>query len=334
MASMSPALQEMLKKAKTKYANNTGKTVKLKEGKTRVRILQKSETDKFWADLAVHWIKADKNGKPMAVVGCVDVIKDEPCVVCQAIETAVAAAVDDESLEIIKSWKARKSILVNALIRDGADASEEPQILEMTSSTFGAILTIMEEYGAELGNILDAKDGIDFIIERRGKGLDTEYTVMPAAKSKPVDKTVLDRMHDLDAYIEANYLRGEEQKALRAIAQITGISSIAGSPKMALSGSKGDMDFERLPPPRTTTVKRPAAPPVAETTTLDEDEIPFDDAEVLPPPAKKATVVVKPAAATSRVIEKEPVGEPPANFGEALDDDDLDALLDELDEIK
>lgn len=230
MASLSPALAEMIKSAKNKYSRNNARTVKLKEGKTRVRILQAKPTDKFWEDLGVHWIKTEKNGKPVAVVGCREAVHEEPCEICNAIERAMKTAVDDESIAIIKEWKTKKSVLLNALIRSGSDASDEPQILEVTPTTFAQMCSIMEEYG----DMLDAKTGTDFIIERVGKGLDTEYRVMPAPKSDPVPKGAIDKMHDLKEFVEREFFRGEERKALNAIAQMTGVTVSS-----ALSGPRG-----------------------------------------------------------------------------------------------
>lgn len=301
---LSPALAALLKKQKSKYAGNTGRAVKLKEGKTRIRILQKDPDLPFWADLGVHWIKTEKNGKPVAVVGCHDVVKEEPCPICTAIAKAAASVVDDDTLELIKEWKVRKSVLVNALIRDGADKSDDPQILELTTTTFGNILSVIDQYGLDGENVLDPKEGFDFIIERTGKSLNTEYTVMPAPKSKPVDPTVLDRLHDLNAYIESQFFRGDEPKALRAIGSVTGISM----PK-AISA-----------PTSAGALTGPFTDPI------EDDEVPFDTEEV-------ATKKVEPAKPARPVVKKaEPVVEED-EFDTPVSADDLDSMLEDLDDL-
>lgn len=245
---LSPALRKMVAAAQKKYQRADGKTVKFKEGKTTFRIVADNSGDPFWRDLGVHWIKTEKGGKPVAVVGCHSETYDQPCPICAAIEKAAAAAVDDETLELIKEWKARRSVLVPALIRSGPDASEDPQIVEMTPTTWGKILAIIEEYGEEM-DPFDLEDGIDFVMQRSGKGLDTEYNVMPAAKSKPVDKSVLKNLPDIDAFIEQNFFRGDEPKAINAIASATGVAlalPTASSKKLLTSSVvEEDEDFDQ-----------------------------------------------------------------------------------------
>jgi hypothetical protein len=283
MAGLSPALAALIKGAKQKYDRNTSRTYKIKEGKTTVRILQVGD-EKFWADLGVHWIKMEKNGKPVAVVGCHDVCYEAPCPIDTAIEKAMLAAVDDDAVAIIKDWKVRKSVLVNALIRKGDDASDEPVILEIKPSTFSNIMSIAEEYGEEVGNIFDTKNGIDLVIERKGKGLDTEYSVMPAPTSKAVPAEALKKLHNLDDYIAKEFFRGDEKKALTAIANYTGIdvSGIAGpstATKRLTSATVEEADEER-PTPKLTPKASPKAAAVVE-----EEAAPFkadasEDAEL------------------------------------------------------
>ncbi|SER28678.1 hypothetical protein SAMN05216548_114106 [Faunimonas pinastri] len=296
---LSPALAALVKGAKNKYSRNNSRSVKLKEGKTTVRILQPKPDEKFWADLGVHWIKMEKNGKPVAVVGCRDVVNDEPCPICQAIEKAAHAATDDDSLAIIKEWKAKKSVLVNALIRSGSDASEDPVVLEMTPTTFGTILSMAEQYGDET-NIFDAKTGIDFVIERKGKGLDTEYTVMPSLKPNPVPASALEKCVDLDEFIEKEFFRGDETKALNAITQMTGISVPAiGRSTSALLTS--------------------AAASVAE----EVEETP----EVVATPATAKATVTKPKPAPVEEAKPASKGD---DFGAVIDEEDMDSILSEL----
>lgn len=222
------ALQDLIASQKAKYqGGNLGNAFKVPEGKTKFRLLQRNDGDKFWFDVGVHWIKTSLNGKPLAVVGCHDVTFDMPCPICAAISLAKEKAVDAEEEAIIKEWRAKKMVLLPGLIRSGAKASETPQIIELTPTTFGNILSVAEEYMSAGTNMFSTTDGMDFVIERRGKGLDTEYTVMAAAKSEPVDKSVLDKIPDIEAYIKSQYFRGEEKKALNIIAQFTG-HSMAG----------------------------------------------------------------------------------------------------------
>lgn len=210
-----------MKASKNKYSRG-GNTVKLKEGKTRIRLL--AGEGQFWREIGVHWIKTEKDGKPVAVTGCYDEVHGKPCAICAAADKAMAAGTDEEKA-IMKEWRAKKSVLVHAIIRDGADKSDEPQILELTGTTWAKISGVIEEYFAADQNILDPKTGIDLIIERTGKGLNTEYNPMVSpGSSKPVPAEVLTRLPSFEEYVEKELFRGDDRKALTAIANFSGVS--------------------------------------------------------------------------------------------------------------
>ncbi|MCK1543309.1 hypothetical protein IVB12_15445 [Bradyrhizobium sp. 179] len=228
MPTLSPELLKLVKSSKNKHSR-AGKSVSIGEGKTTIRVLAKPDGSQFWEDLGVHWIKTEVNGKPVAVVGCHDEVHGQPCPICTAIAKATEAATSDEEIKLIKEWKASKTVIVNALVRSGTNKSDEPQIVELKSSVWGQISGMIAEYMEADKDLLDLKEGQDFVVERRGRGIDTKYTVMLAPRSQPVDESVLEGMHDLKAWIESQFFRGEETKALTAIAQVTGITVGTGA---------------------------------------------------------------------------------------------------------
>jgi hypothetical protein len=294
------ALASLLKNNRSKYSSGGDKAFKFPEGKTKIRILPaEKEGDKFWADCGVHWIKASKDGKADAVVGCRDVVYDEPCPIDEAIDIALKGAFDEQSAEIIKSWRARKSVLVNAIVRTGEKASADPQIVEMTSSTWGHILGVAEEYLLTDGvNIFDLENGMDIVVERRGKNLDTTYTVMPSLKSETVSKEVAKKRHNLLTYIESNFFReGDDRKALNSIAAITGNPMLA---KASIGGSRASAMLTK---------------PV-DNAVIEEDEFATAD-----------SAVVKTESVSKKAVE------PIEDFSKDLDDADVDDLLAELDEM-
>jgi len=316
---LDPALLALIKKGKAQYSKSS-KLFAIKEGKTTLRVLAPVAGGKFWADTGVHWIKTEKNGKPVAVTGCHDIVHQTPCEICTAIDRASKTATDDETLGIIKEWKGKKKVLINALVRSGSDASEDPQIVELAPTAFGQILSSMEEYAAAEINILDPATGVDFIIERIGKNLDTEYRVMVAPKSKPVPAEALTKMHDLDAYIEKEHFRGEERKALTAIANMTGISitgpALAAPARTALlTGPAGSVDDAAV-----------------EEAVVESLEV---AAPVLPKKvAPAATVAAKPAVVAKPAPAAKPAAAAPADdFGAALPQAEVDAMLAELDGV-
>ena len=239
---LDPALLAKMKASKNKYARG-GNTVKLKEGKTTIRILQKG-SDIFWKEIGVHWIKTEKEGKPVAVVGCHDEVYGKPCSVCAAAEKAMPSGTDEEKA-IMKEWRAKKSVLVAALIRTGADASAEPQLLELTGTTWGKISGTIEEYQAAGVDMLDPNEGVDLIIERTGRGLNTDYSVMVApGKSKPVAKDILERLPSFDDYVDKELFKGDERKALTAIGNFSGVS-VSGLTALT-SSARSDSTTRRL----------------------------------------------------------------------------------------
>lgn len=216
-------LKELLAQNKNKYKGNNGaRAFKFPEGKTRIRIIQTKPGEKFWRDVGVHWIKADRGGKPISVIGCNDVVHEKHCEVCAAIEKSKIGVLDEEDEKLIKEWGARKDVLVPALVLGADKKFSDPQIVQLTPTTFGQVLSIAEEFDMDDINIFDIEDGRDLIVERTGKGLDTEYQVMVAPKSLKIDSSVASNLPDIDAWIESNFFNETPNKAVTAIAQITG----------------------------------------------------------------------------------------------------------------
>jgi hypothetical protein len=337
---LDPALLAQMKLAKNKYSRNTSKFVKLKEGKTTIRVV--SKPGKFWQENGVHWIKTEEGGKPVAVVGCHSEVHSKPCEVCTAIEMASKSATDDESIQIIKEWQVKKNVLVAALVRSGSEASEDPQIVEMTGTTFGAILNIVEEYAAADIDVFDFAAGVDLIIERTGKTKnDTKYTVMVAPKSKPVPAGTLEKIPNLLEAIEREFFRGEDLKALTAIANMTGIVVRSSGPALTttpkaglLTGPAGAVSGAALEEAVVEEIEEVAAPSLADL-----------KAAAAAKAAAVAAAAAKSAAAEAAKVTASPATVPADDFNKALpagevdalpvgSADDVDAMLAELDSIK
>jgi hypothetical protein len=227
---LSPELKKMVSGAKNKYSGGSGKTIKPKDGRNTYRLLAPTSAQaswvpasgQYWADLGVHWIKADPNGKPLVVVGDCDTVYQQPSPLNTAIEMAINSAMDEDSKKLYEEWKAKKSVILNVLDRSVGD---DPQPLELTGTTFGKIMDLVGIYDDAGQDITDPLSGVDIIITKTGKGLNTKYDVaVSPGVSKPVPLDVLTRTIDLHAFIAQNYFRGEEQKALNCIAQIAGVA--------------------------------------------------------------------------------------------------------------
>lgn len=309
---LSPALQKLVSNAANKYQRSSGDRIKPKEGMNRYRIVIPNPDEQFWADLGVHWIKAEENGKPFAVVGCSDVCFGEPCEIDTAINEAIKNAYDEESRKLYESWRAKKTVLLNVLDRSkGSSDPDKVQILEITGGTFGNIMGLVQQFAEEGVDILDAVEGMDIMITKTGKGLQTEYSVNTApGASKPVTKAHLGGVNDLKQHINREFFKGEEQKALTFIAQtaqidVPRLGSAAKTPTAALTS-------------RAATVKQPVEEPEVETVEVDEGDIAqVEREEEATKPAPKKTV----AAAVEEAAEA------------AVDDGDIDDVLADLDNL-
>lgn len=230
--SASAKLREKLaakKKAIQASSGQRADILRIPMGKHKFRILpahpKKGDDAPFWADFGLHYVKSEEKdatsgrNKVKAVYVCVDKTFDKPCDVCAAIEEAARHATTDDQLELIEDAKCKRAeVLVNVLHRSSSDKAGVPQILQMTPTTFEKVIDIMEEYP----ELLSLDGGVDLVITREGTGLNTKYTVMPAAKSAPVDASVLDQMTDLEEFVQQEHDEGLK-KALSAVNATVGL---------------------------------------------------------------------------------------------------------------
>lgn len=227
---LNPKLMSLVSKSKAKYTSNNGNTVKPKDGRNQYRILAPvadwvPPTGQFWSDLGVHWIKADENGKPLVVLGDCETVYDQPSKIVTAIRAAMEVAPDEDTKKLYKSWLPKKSVLVNAIQRDLGTGADTMVVLELTATTWNKFLELFELHGQAGQDITDPNEGVDIVVTRSGAGLNTEYSIAAApGMSKKVTPDQLQAATDLPKFIEQNYFRGEEQKALNAISQIAGIA--------------------------------------------------------------------------------------------------------------
>lgn len=280
-------VMELVRKKKKSLQAQSGrreKTLKPQGGKNRYRILpgwRGGDDPTFFQDFGQHFVKG-VDGTLKAVYICAEKTFGKPCAVCEALAEGVNHAENDEQLKALGESKSKGRILMNVLHIDGDDP-KTPQILDLTPTTAEKVFELMDEYG----DITDLNEGIDIIINRSGKGLNTEYSVMPAAKSKAVDDSVMGNLHNLDEYVQQEY----EEGATKAIGAARGISGLLPSSADTPSTSADDAGLDDVL----------------------EGELgaEADDAD------DAYAVADKPAEAVSE---------------DDMSDDELDALLDDLDE--
>lgn len=302
--------------------------LKVPSGKHKFRILPAkpgSETDEFWADFGQHFIKSEEknergNRKVKAVYVCVDKTFGKPCAICSTIEDMIPQATDDEQIELLDESKCRRAeILVNCLHLTG-DASKvnTPQILQLTPTTFETILGLMDEYG----DITDLNEGVDLVIERSGAGLNTKYTVMPAAKSQKVNPTVLDSMVDLREFVQQEH----EEGLTRAISAVNSAVGLLDAPMTARTTAK-------TLPSKTVGASAAASEP-APAASKAKSALPEGIDEAIDAEFDELDMIAEEMKAVETVAEEKKVvnGDAPA-AASAGAVDDMDALLAELEAL-
>ena len=231
---LNPMLKKLVTTAVTKYSGTSSKTVKPKEGRSVWRVIVPNPNEVSWVkddgiffrELGVHWIKPDLNAKPTHVVGSEEICYGRVSPLAAAIDMAIANAYDEDSKKLYEEWKVRRTIIMNVVNRDNGNTVD---ILELTTTTFSKLMDAANLYDDNGINIFDHKAGMDVVITKTGKGLNTSYevTVAPQIPGKPflpVTDEQLRQAQDLDAWIESNFFRqGEAEKALAYVSTMAGI---------------------------------------------------------------------------------------------------------------
>ncbi len=340
---LNPALAALVSASRSKYQGGTGgDTIKPVEGRNVYRIINPTGAaaawmkveGMFWADCGVNWIKADlATSKPLAVVGDCEVVYGDPSVINAAILLAIDSAMDQASKELFESWKTRRSVLLNVIDRSKGD---DVHVLELTPTTFSKYLEILEEYAKADVDITSATEGVDIVITRVGKGLNTEYSVMAApGVSKPVTKAQMEKCTDLHAFIKGKFFRGDEQKALNAISTISGVVvpklGAPRTPTPALTSSAATVEDAKVTTavPDTSAADIAAAATAAAAVAAAEVKAAADKrrAEILKRQAEAAAELEALNEPTAAVVVETPV----AATASGLSDED--AILAELDNI-
>lgn len=210
-------------------------TLKPHDGKHSYRILPSwrgGEEKQFWHDYSMHFVKTVESGqKPAAVYLCVDKTYGKPCEVCESIKKAMAHSSDDAMTKRLKEAQSAQRYLMNVLHLTGTEPGKV-QVLELGTTAFEAVCALIGEWG----DITDPHTGRDIVITRSGTGLDTKYTVQPAAVTKPVPAAALTQLVNLDEFVAQENPAGEV-KALTAVASIIGVTLDTSAPALPKGSS-------------------------------------------------------------------------------------------------
>lgn len=107
---------------------------------------------------------------------------------------------------------------MNVLALD-SDRPNDPQILEVPKTVFSAIFDVLAKWGARL---FDPNGSQVIVINRNGSGMNTKYTVLPDAETKPVPPQVYEKLNNLDEYVSQE---NDErlQRSLGHVQQVVGL---------------------------------------------------------------------------------------------------------------
>lgn len=303
--------QEAARQQKAALQEKMGRrerTTRIPDGRSRWRILPswRGADDMLIAHaFGQHFVK-DAAGDLKAVHMCLDKTYGKLCPICEALAHAIKNS-DDETQKLLTESRANARYLVNAY---SVEKGKTPEvvILEMPPTVFELINDLIDqkaddqEVENEDGDLetvagvdmLDVKKGFDVIISKSGKGLNTKYTVNSASTPTRVPADLLDKMHDLDAYVKQEHAE-TEAKALGVLDQVSTGRALPAPGKAGIPDLDDDL--------------------------LDNDILDADFEEV----EEEAKPKAKPKAPTAT--------SKPAPAKKVEDDEEIDDILGELDDL-
>tara|TARA_R110002074_G_scaffold86408_1_gene190801 strand:- start:6100 stop:6942 length:843 start_codon:yes stop_codon:yes gene_type:complete len=205
---------------------------KIPDGKSRFRILPHwSDPEDIPAqDFGKHFVR-DATGSVKATYICLAKTRGEECPICSTIYQAESLTSDESVLATLKDAKASLRFIVNALPYDAGKKGHksDPVLIDMPKTVFQSLMVNAQEYAeSEDINIFDLAEGYDVIINRDGKGMNTVYTLAVAPKSSPVDAGVMDKITNLDEFVDNEIARDK-------VSAITAVKTLAGPAGVAIS---------------------------------------------------------------------------------------------------
>lgn len=180
------------------------------QGMNTVRILPEAgEMEYFFQEVGRHYLPDKK------MVYCPDFTTagELDCPVCELVSDLYGVG-DASSRELASKIRVRKMYWMNIVARDG-DKTEGPFIYTPGVTVFSTVAALIND--PDYGEIYDAYEGIDIMVERSGTGLETSYQVVPKRKSTPLVEDedeiqkILDKVRDL-SWVEVGDDPEEDQE--------------------------------------------------------------------------------------------------------------------------
>tara|TARA_R100001079_G_scaffold43722_1_gene22107 strand:- start:129 stop:1037 length:909 start_codon:yes stop_codon:yes gene_type:complete len=244
------------------------KPYKFQNGKTYFRLLPgKVDPMEFEEIIGIHWIKGP-DGKVITTVGDRGICYGEPCPVREAISQYMEISRnngDDDAVKRAKDMLAKARHFANIVVvkAPGEFQKDKAVLAEFAETAWDSLLSQLEEHIEDLADDVDLtkegpfafEDGLVFMIERSGSGLDTSYTVGISPKKAPLKPAIMEDAMDLASYKRAQFTDGVK-KAMSALAAMSGIDPAEIAKRLAAPEQKAitsattskpaDEDFDDL----------------------------------------------------------------------------------------
>lgn len=171
------------KLAKTDLRSGGGGFFSPPDGRSVIRILPEvGEMQFFYQQVGSHMLPGSENRKQFY---CPNFTSEGEldCPICDYVEELKRSG-DKASLALASALRVKRKFWMNVIDRD--HESVGPQIFTPGVMVFGQISSLISD--PDYGDIFDVDKGIDIIIERKGKNLETEYQVKPRRDSSPLSE--------------------------------------------------------------------------------------------------------------------------------------------------
>ncbi len=233
------SLLDLINKERAKLqSGNKGRSEKLNSEKNLVRFildpatLANGDVAQTWGQ---HFIK-DTGGALKAVYMCTATTFGEKCPICDAIAEGQALTGDEEILKAYKEARSSRRIVVNALYLKGGkhdNPETTPVVLELPPTVWDNVLQTAQAFEEEGVNVFDPKVGHNFIIEKTGSGMGTEYKVTPSPRGSTINGDAVEKIKDLTAWARQESPQ-ERDKAITSVRVIGGYYASTGSADKSL----------------------------------------------------------------------------------------------------
>ena len=171
-------MQEAYADAK-KQRSDSGDVIFLKSGITHVRILPPHEDAKSWfREYKEHGLRPEGKYQTYTCPG----VNDDPCPICEHGDQLYDTK-EEANIKAAKRFRPKKQYLYNVYVHsspDGKSLKDGIHILKSGSLVFKELMEYDSDHAGGWGDITNLKAGVEFRIERSGKGrFDTKYSAKP-----------------------------------------------------------------------------------------------------------------------------------------------------------